>query len=356
MLCCRQAMPCQPYRTTHSGGREARIHTHDRSADERAGSVGKQDENLSGQKSRRSLPAAIRIRMILTGNTDSGSFLIYCCKIANNRYIFVCGWFLGWGGFCSCQHPDGVDPDGRVGQLVADAGITDRQLIKANEFNAALTAGGKKQASVYVYHRHTIVRYPGEKGARKLAARIVLMGYTDVLLSVHPQNGKSFAELANKAWIRIFNSYLNSHNVRVHALMFSEASQFDRAKNKEIYIHASVIQQYNRTVHANERFAGASADWEPHSLKPNSTLSSEANLLMLDRWNNDRYGKHAANDRLLKRTLEMLALAKFYLDEIGRVYHLPELSLNEAINYSFQERQNKVYNGRPLQGCKCDGI
>ena len=259
-----------------------------------------------------------------------------------NRILFyLCGWFLGWGGFCSCQHPDGVDPDGRVGQLVADAGITDRQLIKANEFNAALTAGGKKQASVYVYHRHTIVRYPGEKGARKLAARIVLMGYTDVLLSVHPQNGKSFAELANKAWIRIFNSYLNSHNVRVHALMFSEASQFDRAKNKEIYIHASVIQQYNRTVHANERFAGASADWEPHSLKPNSTLSSEANLLMLDRWNNDRYGKHAANDRLLKRTLEMLALAKFYLDEIGRVYHLPELSLNEAINYSFQERQNK---------------
>ena len=89
MLCCRQAMPCQPYRTTHSGGREARIHTHDRSADERIGSVEKQDENLSGQKSRRSLPAAIRIRMILTGNTDSGSFLIYCCKIANNRYIFA---------------------------------------------------------------------------------------------------------------------------------------------------------------------------------------------------------------------------------------------------------------------------
>ena len=71
MLCCRQAMPCQPYRTTHSGGREARIHTHDRSADERIGSVEKQDENLSGQKSRRSLPGVIRIRMILTGELNT---------------------------------------------------------------------------------------------------------------------------------------------------------------------------------------------------------------------------------------------------------------------------------------------
>ena len=71
MLCCRQAMPCQPYRTTHSGGREARIHTHDRSADERIGSVEKQDENLSGQKSRRSFSGVIWIRMILTGELNT---------------------------------------------------------------------------------------------------------------------------------------------------------------------------------------------------------------------------------------------------------------------------------------------
>ena len=72
-----------------------------------------------------------------------------------NRILFyLCGWFLGWGGFCSCQHPDGVDPDGRVGQLVADAGITDRQLIKANEF--------KKEYSEIEWHaligmRHVLV-------------------------------------------------------------------------------------------------------------------------------------------------------------------------------------------------------
>ena len=237
----------------------------------------------------------------------------------------------------SCDNPEVREEYEQSTELVSDAGINESLFIRAQDFKGALTANGTKNASVYVYNRLTVNHYPGEDGARKLAARIVLMGFTDVLLSVHSINGRDFAELSNKDWVKVFNKYLKQHNVSVHALMFSEASQFDEAKNSEIFQHASVIQQYNLTVSDEERFAGASADWEPHTLRINSSLADEANLKHEDRWDSGRYGKNGANDRLLKRTGEMLEIAKSYLDEISEKYDLPRIPVNEAINNHFQE-------------------
>lgn len=254
----------------------------------------------------------------------------------------LCLLIMGCLCFFSCQESDETGKDETFpDELIIDAAVNKDLLAKAEEFRNAVTANQTKRASVYVYNRLTVENYSEEKGAKMLAARIVLMGYTDVLLSVHPTNGQSFAELRNKEWVQTFNRYLNKYGVRIHALMFSEASQFDEANNQEIYLHASVVQQYNRTVSADERFAGASADWEPHTLKVNSSLADDANLSSEDRWDSNRYGQYGANDRLLKRTGEMLALAKSYLDDMSEEFGLPKITMNEAINYHFQEQHDK---------------
>lgn len=276
-------------------------------------------------------------------------------------YRFLCLLFAVL--LLSCNHTEVSEErnDEYSDELIADAQINDELLAKAKEFSEALTANKTRSASVYVYNRLTVEHYPNEEGAKKLAARIVLMGYTDVLLSVHPANGQDFAELRNKDWVRVFNQYLRQYNINVHALMFSEASQFDEAKNSEIYQHASVIQQYNRTVSADERLAGASADWEPHTLKINSSLADDANLSYEDRWDTERYGENGANDRLLKRTGEMLKIAKSYLDEMSEMFDIPKIPLNEAINYHFQEqndRANLIYGNVStyLQSGRCRDV
>lgn len=284
------------------------------------------------------------MRTIRTNYVKIGLFLISCCLL-------------------SCQESDSPDGTGAIDleELATDAGINSASVARAEVFRNALTANQTRQASVYVYNRLTVANFPEEEGAKKLAARIVLMGYTDVLLSVPPKSGKPFAELSNKEWVQVFNRYLRKYDVNVHALMFSEASQFDETQNDEIYQHASVVMQYNRTVADDERFVGASADWEPHTLKINSSLADEANLSPEDRWDSDRYGKNGANDRLLRRTGEMLALAKSYLDDMSREYALPEVAMNEAINYHFQEQHDKdnlIYGdvSTYLQRGRCEDI
>ena len=228
--------------------------------------------------------------------------------------------------------------------IISDADVSSTMLMKAKEFKEALTSNGKKSASVYLY-RHTIDHYPN---ADKLAARLILLGYTDVLIAINPENGKMNSEVKNKDWLRKFNSYLNNNKVNTYALMFSEASQYDSNKNQEIEIHASVIQNFNNTVSKEERFYGAAADWEPHSLTVNNPYAGitedgdGANLASKDRWANDRYTKGGANDKLLARTGEMLEYAKKSLDKYSNQYNLPLLPLNEAVNYHVQEQQNNA--------------
>lgn len=252
------------------------------------------------------------------------------CFMKKMIYVFLC---LSALSSCSCK-----DAKVEESHLRIDAVVTHKQEKKALMFADALTNGGKKRASVYIYRRLTMPSYSDAGGAKRLAARIVLMGFTDVLLSVHPVGRETFALLMDEEWIRIFNAYLNKHNVKVHALMFSEPVHFNEKNNRLIWNQASVIQGYNCRVSRPERFAGASADWEPHMLHLNSKFADEAHILPDDRWGNDRYGKDGANDRLLKRTLEMLAYAKSSMDEIGSTCSLPHIPLNQAVNYHMQEQ------------------
>lgn len=232
--------------------------------------------------------------------------------------------------------------------MALDESITEEMLVCAGEFKVALTNNGAKRASVYVYNNLSVRNYPGKEGAEKLAERIVMLGFTDVYLAVHPVNGQANSELKDKAWIQSFISFLRLYNIDVHALMFSDAAQFNPANDTYIYNHASIIQHYNQTVNENERFSGAAADWEPHSLTINNYLSGAgnedeegANLASEDRWANSRYEKGGANDRLLKRTGEMLAYAKKSLNTLSESYQLPQLTFCEAINYHVQEQFDK---------------
>lgn len=248
------------------------------------------------------------------------------------QYMYLLGFTL-----LACQQTDPAPSEEISGspktKLLDDAQFTAQEAEKAEAFRKALNPNREWHPSVYIYNRLTVQSYLN--APKRLAARVVLMGYREVLLAVHPENGKNFSELRNKRWIQDFNRYLHEHNVKVYALMFSEASQYQY--DAEIFTHASIIQQYNSSVDEKERFAGASADWEPHTLK-NPDLAHKAGLAPEDRWHTDRYGKGKANDRLMRRTIMMLAYAKASLDQISEARHLPFLWLNQAMNYHMQER------------------
>ena len=260
----------------------------------------------------------------------------------------------------SDKKPDVEAPT--LDQVIKDAEITNSMVTKADEFKKAITDNSTKPASVYIY-RHTTDSYSTLAGAKKLAARLVVLGYTDVLIAIHPESGDLNSEIQNKDWFKVFNSYLNENKVKSHALMFSEASQYNLAKNIEIEIHASVIQNFNKTVEAKEQFAGAAADWEPHSLTASNSEAGEdgANLHMKERWADDRYYKNGPNDMLLARTADMLEYAKSSLDKLSRSNNTPLLPLNEAINYHVQEQYDmgNLNNGNVtnyLSDSKCQSV
>lgn len=231
--------------------------------------------------------------------------------------------------------------------LLTDAGIASgsRMETRAAEFKAAVHASGITHTSLYLYQK-SVEQYSSLADAKKLAARIVLLGYTDVYLDIRPATFTDYAELKNKSWIQTFNAYLNYNGVRVYALMFSEAEQYNKTPvdggqkgTNLIRQQASIIYQYNSSVSPNERFIGAAADWEPHTLKEGSSKAAEAGLSAGQFWDDNNYVAGGSNDLLLRQTIEMLAQAKIDLDVLNTVG--PEgnsLLFTEAINPFFQQK------------------
>lgn len=199
--------------------------------------------------------------------------------------------------------------------IVAQADVTELMQSKAEAYRTnSLSAGKTLNNGVYVYTT-TVTAYASTPA--RLAARIALLGFRTVYLSP----GKTKITSAN-SWLRTFIATCSGYGVKVYALRLSEAAML-AASDKTIAAEVELITTYNGKVAANERFAGISADIEPHTYK---TDTAGAGYI----WNsNTNYGIGKDNDMLLKKTIDRLSYAAGLLHAAG-------LELQEAVWYNYQ--------------------
>jgi hypothetical protein len=237
------------------------------------------------------------------------------------------------GSSCHKEEPDITVPvmieietsTGRRDSLLADAaGISYEMMEAALPFRAALRNNQQYRSAVYVYDSKSVTGFLEKP--KELAARIALLGIKDIYLSIG-KNAMSGSDVVRTNWLRLFNKYAHEFGLKVWALRLASYAQF--ANDQLIIDECEQVIAYNNAVAPDERFDGVSADWEPHVLKEGGVNTPPGMNYFWDSSKN--YGVGGSNDMLLKRTLEMLNLAR------ANLYGLP---LNEAIHYMYQNNFN----------------
>ena len=220
-------------------------------------------------------------------------------------------------------------------EWVETADITENMVAKAEAYRNATHDEYNLRNGIYVYST-TVEAY--KNAPEKLAARIAVLGFRDVYLSC----GKSMISTAD-TWLRTFIAKCSDYNVKVYALRIANVDMListDLVKEE-----TDLVKNYNYAVRTKEKFAGISADLEPHTAKGDSHPGPELPYT----WNaSTNFGVGRDNDNLLKRTLQAMEVA-------GNELH-PSLYLNEAVAVSFQEYYNRgqlSYGSAPqfLQYC-----
>ncbi len=199
-------------------------------------------------------------------------------------------------------------------ELVATAQLTEAQQARAAAYRAASLEGERLRNGVYVYST-TVKAYAD--APERLAARIALMGFRDVYLSAQ----KTMIVSADK-WLRTFIATFAGYGGETWSVRISSTNLlFDPSKVDD---EVALVKEYNSRVAPNERFAGISADLEPHIQKDQSKEYF---------WNSTtNNGVGGPNDRLLQRTIECLSRADRALEP---------LRLCEAVWYNYQ-----IFNDR----------
>jgi hypothetical protein len=256
-------------------------------------------------------------------------------KVIHMIRFFRPGFFLILPAFAmvfSCnpvdEQPDTDKPaveiaisQGRQDSIWAEtAGISYQKMREAVEFRSTLKNSEGYRAGIYIYDLRSIDTYIDDP--KKLVARLALFGFNDLYLSVS-KNAISGADDRKYQWIKSFNKSAHQLKMTVWALRFAFNEAF--VNDDLIVEECAKILEFNRNVETDERFDAVMADWEPHVLKENGA-DTPSNLNYF--WDsNKNYGIGKSNDRLLKRTLDMLTLAK---------ENLNGLALSEAIHYMYQ--------------------
>ena len=220
-------------------------------------------------------------------------------------------------------------------EWIEAADITENMIAKAEAYRNATHEGYNMRNGVYVYST-TVEAY--KSAPEKLAARIAVLGFRDVYLSC----GKSMIATAD-TWLRTFISTCSDYNIKVYALRIANVNML--VSTDLVKEETELVKTYNYSVRTKEKFAGISADLEPHTAKGEAHPGPQLPYT----WNaSTNFGVGRDNDNLLKRTLLAMEVAANELH--------PSLYLNEAIAVSFQEYYNKgqlSYGSTPqfLQHC-----
>ena len=234
----------------------------------------------------------------------------------------------------------GVARAGNLSGLDKTADVTPAMLKRAAQFRAAIqTDGGRFRGGVYVYGHRSVRDHAA--APEKLAARLGLLGFTDIYLTCD-RNVKDENAPARE-WRRVFIRDAHRHGMRVHAQTLERTKLF--VDDQAVVEDCVAVLEYNKAVAAGERFDGVAADLEPHSMKRNDARRPKGLTLVWDSEKNSGIGKD--NDLLLKRTADVLALARKTIDP---------LPLRQAVNYGFQTRHDAGATanggaGQFLQSC-----
>ena len=208
-----------------------------------------------------------------------------------------------------------VTEDAIPAEVLASAEVTDLMVEKAAAYRKASVAKGKRNG-VYVYSGATFDSYITKP--EKLAARIYMLGFKDVYLSP----GSSRISNASSG-LRSFIASCSRLGIEVHAVGLSSLQNLVNDKNTTSEVNS--IINYNNKVEYGQKFAGISADLEPHTCH-DSNVPSGLGLV----WDSStNYGIGKDNDQLLHLTLDRLATA-------GTALHNAGLKLSEAIFYNYQ--------------------
>jgi hypothetical protein len=208
--------------------------------------------------------------------------------------------------------------------LAAASGVSYAMMDAAVAFRSTLRGEQNYRSGIYVYDSKSVNSYINEPA--KLAARIALLGIKDVYLSAS-KGAIDGSDETKRMWTKNFNKAAHQYGLTVWALRLASYAAF--ANDVLITDECARVLAYNNAVNLNERFDAVSADWEPHVLKENGADTPAGMNYFWD--SNTNYGIGGSNDMLLKRTLEMLSLAK---------QNLNDLPVNEAIHYMYQNNYN----------------
>ena len=208
-----------------------------------------------------------------------------------------------------------AEPEISYDEAVQMAGVTDLMKQKAADYTAATqTEDGSLYNCVYVY-ANSLEQYADDPD--KLAARISLLGFKGVYLS--PGGTRLTTQ---DEWLKTFIATCTGLGMEVYATYYEDMSVFASEAGAKICLDK--VLTYNRNVAYESRFAGVSADLEPHIIKEDIGLGWT--------WDtNNHNGAGGQNDNLLKVTLDRLA----YADS-----QLYGLRLQEAIWWNYQNMYN----------------
>ncbi|MEI8271767.1 MAG: T9SS type A sorting domain-containing protein [Paludibacter sp.] len=214
---------------------------------------------------------------------------------------------------------------GKQDTLLANvAGVSYKMMDAAIKLRASLRSDLNYRSGIYVYDSKSVTTYLDNPG--KLAARITLLGLKDVYLSAS-KGSIDGSDVVRRNWIRDFNKAAHLYGLTVWALRLFSTSAY--VSDAAVTDECAKILAYNQAVTSNEKFDAVSADWEPHVLKEGGADTPAGLLYFWD--SNTNYGIGKSNDLLLKRTLDMFAIAK---------QNLGNLMINEAIHYMYQNNYN----------------
>lgn len=203
---------------------------------------------------------------------------------------------------------------------LADA--TPLMLERAKDLSDILETQKGLRTGAYLYSS-TINMY--ENNLEKLAVRLHLLGITDVYTSFPYKEDEDQQFLNFKKLVWEFDKY----KIKVYARGIESGHFF--VSDEGIYSICNRIEEYNQKVNVNERIIGISADLEPHMMKAGRSIVPKELTWI---WDGEKgWGIGNDNDRGLKRTVEVMQLAKNTLPA--------GLKLNEAINVGWQRRYNE---------------
>lgn len=205
------------------------------------------------------------------------------------------------------------------------ANVSPVMLERAKQFKKALATTDGYKSGVYIYQKRSVKDY--EKAPAQLAARLAILGFTDVYLGASRmmENGN----VDEEKWIIDFNTNAHKFGMKVHIGSLSSSKLW--VENKRIIENCNTVINFNYSNKKVARFDGISADLEPHIMKKG--FIERPKELIWEWHGTDNFGIGKDNDMLCKRMVEVMEKSK---KELGT-----ELALSQAQGFFIQGRYDK---------------